>query len=277
MSAAAIQRAKLWWWWLSDSEWRRRYRENRARIVAYQESQRRAVQRLLATSGSTVLAGPFAGMSFSPARTEALCAQVLLGTYEREIHPTIEEICRRPYSLIVDIGADRGYYVCGLKRRMRDVRVVAFEGTTSKHDAIRALMRENELQTGLTIEGFCDSVSLQARLTGEPHPLVVCDIDGAEVEVLDPEAVPGLLNADILVETHDCIREGITDLLIRRFAPTHHLDVIPERVRTLDDAPKGTPLSDRELLSAMDEGRGFQQSWLWMTARNAGGSDTVSQ
>jgi hypothetical protein len=221
----------------------------------------------MATSGCTVRTGPFAGLVFSPARAGEYCAHVLLGTYERELHPVIEEIIRSRYSLIIDIGAANGYYVCGLKRRLPDVPVVAFESVSSKHEGIRTLIRDNNVQTGVTIEGFCDPVSLQRRLSDEPHPLVFCDIDGAEVEVLDPVSVPALLTTDILVETHDGLRAGITDLLTGRFAGTHDIELIPERARTIEDAPNGTTLSDQELLSAMDEFRGFPQAWLWMRAK----------
>jgi len=275
---SAIDRLKTGWWWISDSDWRRRHTENRQRIRNFRSAQRSAVERLLKAYGSKVLAGPFAGMSFSPALlSNVYCAQVLLGTYELEIHGVLREICESTYSLIVDIGADNGYYVCGLRRSRPDIRIVAFEAALEKHTNIHALLRENTVEEATTVLGLCDPSSLQAQLDGEARPFVLCDIDGAEVELLDVDSVPALINADILVETHDGIREGITDLLIRRFTPTHDIQVLPERTRRVSDAPVGMPLSGPELIAAMDEFRGFPQAWLWMVAKSHASGNGVRQ
>src|SRR5262249_41627996 len=109
-----------------------------------------------------------------------------------------------------------------------------------------------------------------SQLDDEARPLVFCDIDGAEVELLDVERVPGLMKTDILVETHDGIREGTTDLLVRRFGRSHDVQVFPELARHISDAPPGIPLSRAEVIAAMDEFRGFSQAWLWMVARQHG-------
>src|SRR5262245_13376712 len=208
-------------------------------------------------------------MSFSPARaSHPCCAQILLGTYELEIQGVLEQICQSAYSLMIDIGADNGYYVCGLKRRRPEIRIVAFEAVLAKHAAIRDLMRENAVEHGTTILGLCDQTSLQSQLHDEARPLVFCDIDGAEVELLDVDRVPGLTRTDILVETHDGIREGTTDLLVQRFARTHDVQVLPERARRASDAPPGIPLSGAEAVAAMDEFRGFPQAWLWIDRKS---------
>lgn len=265
----ALARLRLYWWWVSDSAWRREFTRNRRRIRRFRTAQRLAVNRLLSAFGSKVLAGPFAGMSFSPARrSDAYCAQVLLGTYELEIHDVLEHICRSPYSLAINIGADNGYYVCGLKRRRPDVRIVAFEAALDKHAVIRDLLRENALGNEVAILGLCDSATLQSQLVRADRTLVLCDIDGAEVDVLDPQDATALASADMLIETHDGIRQGTTDLLIGRFSQTHDVQVIAERPRRVTDGPAGVPLTEDQLLAAMDEFRGFQQAWLWLVSKS---------
>jgi hypothetical protein len=265
-----LQNLKRAWWWLSDSEWRRAYAAQTARIGRYHRLQRQAVDYLVATFGARVLAGPFSGMSVGmAAQPSSYCAHLLLGTYELELHGAIEEICTTGYSLVIDIGASDGYYVCGLKRRMPQARVVAFETMIDKHADIRALARENGVDAGVSVQGHCDAPSLRAALVEDRRPLVVCDIEGGEVSVLDLDAVPELTRADLLVETHDGLYPGCTDILRRRFARTHDVRFIQERPRTVADAPAQVKLPAETLLGAMDEFRGGSQSWLWMVARRS--------
>ena len=63
--------------------------------------------------------------------------------------------------------------------------------------------------------------------------------------------VPGLTKTDSLVETHDGIREGTTDLLVQRFAHTHDVHAFPEQVRRASDAPPGLPLSGAEAIALL--------------------------
>lgn len=272
-----LARLKIGWWWLTDAEWRRRYSADHRRVQRFRRAQQVAIRHLLPASGDRILAGPFAGMRFPQAnQPNACCAQILLGTYELEVHETIERICQTSYSVAVDIGAADGFYVCGLKRRMPGLRVIAFESVPEKHAGIRDLCRENGVGQDIVVLGHCDAAALQAQLAHERRPLVFCDIDGGEVEVLDPLAIPGLSSADILVETHDGLREGITDLLIDRFSASHDVQLIRERPRSAADGPRNTGLSDNDLVGAMDEFRGFPQAWLWMTARQHEADPSVS-
>ena len=97
--------------------------------------------------------------------------------------------------------------------------------------------------------------------------VVICDIEGAEGQLLDPTRAPGLLAADILVEAHDCITPGLTKLIAGRFAATHHVRVIG---RKLNDS--GLPdwmesLSDLDRLIALWEWRTGPTPWLWMVRK----------
>jgi hypothetical protein len=50
-----------------------------------------------------------------------------------------------------------------------------------------------------------------------PPALVVMDIEGGEVGLLDPGSTTALRHTDILVETHDPFVAHATDTLIDRF------------------------------------------------------------
>jgi hypothetical protein len=97
--------------------------------------------------------------------------------------------------------------------------------------------------------------------------LVICDIEGGEVDVLTVDGVPPLARADLLVEVHEALRPGCTEVLRSRFSTTHEVELIHERARRVGDAPASVALPAETLLGAMDEFRGGSQSWLWMVAR----------
>ena len=58
--------------------------------------------------------------------------------------------------------------------------------------------------------------------------LVLCDIEGAERELLDPAQAPALAGMDIIVESHECLIQGITQTLIDRFKPTHRITLVQD-------------------------------------------------
>src|SRR5207253_2932668 len=59
-----------------------------------------------------------------------------------------------------------------------------------------------------------------------PPALVVCDCEGAEIDILCPALVPSLGHCDMIVELHDCFRPGASAEISRRFSSTHHVKII---------------------------------------------------
>ena len=96
--------------------------------------------------------------------------------------------------------------------------------------------------------------------------VIICDIEGAEDELLDPALAPGLLSADILVECHDTFRKGLSDRIAARFAASHDITRIGRRLDpNLPDWME--TWSDLDRLIALWEWRAGPTPWLWMTRR----------
>lgn len=214
--------------------------------------------------GPVVRQGPFAGMSFSTRSTEGARAPRLLGAYEASLVPVIEEIIARAYPTVVDIGSAEGYYAVGLARRMAGARVLARDASEVAQRACRSLAVENGVAERVEVGGLFGPADF-AALSG--RCVVICDIEGAEVDLLDPVAVPALARMDLLVECHDGMRPGASDLLAGRFAASHE-------VRRLGRSLAGTCLpdwmeeySDLDRLLALWEWRAAPTPWLWMTAK----------
>ncbi len=74
-----------------------------------------------------VYSGPFTGMRYGPTAVGSAYIPKLLGTYERELAPLIEQACSQSPRWIVDIGAAEGYYAVGLAMRNKSAQVIAFE------------------------------------------------------------------------------------------------------------------------------------------------------
>lgn len=216
-------------------------------------------------SGASVLSGPFAGMDFSIRGVEGARSARLIGAYEASLHPVIEEIVRRGYALVIDVGAAEGYYAVGLARRMPGTRVWARDEDPRAQVLCRALAEVNGVSERVEIGGRMDHADFDVCTTAPT--LVLCDIEGAESDLLDPVRAPGLLAADILLEAHDCITPGLSQLLTDRFAATHQVTQIG---RHIDDS--GLPvwmeaLSDLDRLIALWEWRTGPTPWLWMVKK----------
>jgi hypothetical protein len=207
----------------------------------------------------------------------AFCSEILpkvVGTYELEIIPAIEAICRAGCDRIVDIGAAEGYYAVGLALRNPDAKVVGFEMNASARYYLRRLAQRNGVADRIEVRGLCNPDSLTHAMEGARHPAVVCDCEGAEDSLLDPARIESLRRSFVLVETHDGLStdagvlEGITDRLRERFEPTHEVEVIRSRDRTTDDLPNGIHLSPDEATEAMNEGRP-RAKWMFLIPRRS--------
>lgn len=229
-----------------------------------------------AAAGNRVVAGPFRGMRI---RLSGLSSRHLLGyvlgSQELELREAVERIVERDYGTILNIGAADGYYAVGLAFRLPSARVEAFEAIPELHPLIEHSARLNGVSDRIALRGSCDLDALRASLDGVAGPaLVVMDIEGGEVDLLDPQRVPGLRQADILVETHDAFVDNATETLIERFWQTHNVECYTAQPRIVADFPADfLPALPRHCpglaVDLMDERRTGVQRWLFLTAKEA--------
>ncbi len=216
-------------------------------------------------------AGPFAGMRYAGGSVGSCFIPKLLGTYERELAAKIEWICQQQPELVVDLGAAEGYYAIGLALRIPGARIIAFELEPTGQAALRRMAELNGVGDRLTVRGRCQPQNLAAALAGHTAPVVICDVEGDEDTLLDPERVAALRAAVVLVETHEFLRRGVTDELCRRFARSHDIEHVWQEPRSRAEFPwrsLGTRLLPLSYLDwAVSEWRPERMSWLWMTPK----------
>jgi len=174
----------------------------------------------------TVVDGPFAGMRYIDRSTCGALVPKLVGTYERELREVVDRTIRTAYDRIIVVGSAEGYYAVGFARAMPHVRVDAYDIDERARRNLLELATLNGTLDRTVIAGECTFAELE-RFSSEAV-LVVCDIEGAEMQLLDPEAAPSLRHYDLIVEIHD--RAGSTrvrDTLARRFGGSHDVQFIP--------------------------------------------------
>jgi hypothetical protein len=221
-----------------------------------------------------VLLGPFAGtrypFGFLPRALFLGPTQV--GSYESELHDTVERIVAAAPAVVVNVGSAEGYYAVGLARRLPALEVIAFEADAELRAACGRLAALNAVAGRIEPRAEAtpgELAELEPRLAGR-STCVVMDCEGCEGELADPAAVAWLARASILIELHTSIDAEVERRLEERFASTHRTEVIrgrPPWAARWDELARlrGLRQIDRELLVA--EFRHGGQDWLWATPR----------
>ena len=215
-------------------------------------------------SEGAVVSGPFAGMRFN---NRYLDLPKILGTYEIELHDVFNKLKGRRFSLIVDVGAAEGYYAVGSLLWNRECSVIAYEGNHNYHESIRYLAKANNVDSRLDLRGLCDEESLRDLASKLEKAFLIVDVEGYEKVLLNPDTVPALKTATILVEVHDGFVEGCTETILQRFNGSHSISSFTSRDRFASEYPIESglfklPSMSSTVIKAIGDGRTMQNGWL---------------
>lgn len=210
-----------------------------------------------------VMQGPFKGTRMTPQLRGNWLRQVL-GTYEKEAWPAVEQICERSPDLVVNVGAAAGYYSIGFARRLPKTRVVAFEGQRLWRHMHQRNARANAVADRIDLRGFCTPDDLRAVTDSVARPAVLVDCEGGEDLLLDPMKIPALARSIIMVELHDFICTGVSARLRERFLTSHRIEEFAIERRTLADLPDSCTLKSADAMLAMDERRQVYPQHIWL-------------
>jgi hypothetical protein len=195
-------------------------------------------------------------MSFSVSWGAA--APYLAGTYEHELHEVFERfIAQRPDRAVV-VGCADGYYAVGLAVRLPNAHIIAFEADPIARRTCRRTSRANDVQGRIEVRGRCNISDLDGLL--EAGDLLVCDVEGAELDLIDPARVPVLHEIDGVVELHDFVDPATTTTLSGRFPSASVIEANPMRARP----PHLAHLSDADIALAMEEWRPESPPMRWL-------------
>lgn len=219
-------------------------------------------------NGLVVARGPFTGMRYLEGleRISGDLVAKLEGTYERELHQSIDEWVRSELTDVIDVGCAEGYYAVGLAAKMPDIKMHAFDIDADARSRCATLAQLNSVESRVQVGGECTPETLR----GFPHRGValLSDCEGFERTLLDPKLAPQLAGWRILVELHDFIDPEITATIVSRFAPTHEIELIDGQGRD-DDLPALGFMSPRERAAVLGERRPGPMRWAHLRPRDA--------
>ena len=166
--------------------------------------------------------GPFTGMSYATTAAEGCIIPKLVGCYEAELHDDLRIVAASNYETILNIGSAEGYYAVGFARAIPMATVFAWD----VDETARQRTLENAERNGVSGRMVVSDKVVPthfAQFEGQ-RVFVLCDIEGAEFELLNPEIAPALRTFDMIVELHPGSDRDI-DLFINRFETSHDTEL----------------------------------------------------
>lgn len=239
-------------------------RRHEAYITArYGKRVRELNRRFAVHHGLVVRRGPFEGLVYPESLVDAgdLVAKIV-GSYELELHRVIDEWIAREPRRVVNIGAAEGYFAVGFARALPGATVFAFEIDEATRGHCVELAEANGVAERVRVAGECTADDLEAL--GRDDSVVLCDCEGCELELIDPERVPALRAWEFLLELHDFVDPAISEVVPARFADTHRIELIPSRPRDNENPAELAELDSRERQLLLSERRPAPMEWAWI-------------
>lgn len=218
-------------------------------------------ERFISDHGCVIAQGPFAGMKYIPTAVGSALLPKLLGIYEMELRDTIVEASGQKPNTIIDVGCAEGYYAIGLAKLNPQSKVYAYDISPFARIACKKLSEINGTGDQVHIRGRCDWKELSALICN--GTLIVCDCEGFEWELLDPNQVPSLRRAAMLVELHRGAGLPVVDRFRERFQGTHEIQFINAISRDGTENRLIESWKENDRLLASNEMRSDGQTWAW--------------
>jgi hypothetical protein len=257
------------------------YRSHRLRNYfrqRYGELQEEACKILFDHAPPKVLSGPFSGMPYLNEIIWGPITPKWIGCYEAELHEVIERLVIKKYGEIVNVGCAEGYYAVGLASRIPSAEVFAFDLDPIARKQTARLASLVGVADRVNIRGECTGPILE-ELIGD-NTLLAIDIEGSEVQLLDPENIGSLGRASLLVEVHSSPPLELADAAERlqtRFEPTHHVHWFTAESRESQvynyQSFWDGKISPSRFAEYLDEGRSEAQRWFWAEPKTKTGFD----
>lgn len=222
-------------------------------------------------SDLTVRTGPFKGMKYPDfLATGSSIFPKLLGSYEKELHPLIDQLIKKDYTEIIDIGCAEGYYAVGLAMKLPRARVYAYDTDVTAQNACRLMAKINGVSDRVNIEATCTPEILK-KINPAIKTLIISDCEGYEKHLFTEGNIASLAQSDVLIEAHDFIDKSISTYLKTLFSKTHNLTYID----SLSDHLKVIRYDYEELkgmdyvhkINLLGEGRPGTMEWFFFTPK----------
>lgn len=214
--------------------------------------------------------GLFKGMKYAnPKSFGSAFYPKLIGSYERELHSELQQmLSKNQYSEIIDVGCAEGYYAVGLARICENSKVFAYDTSDMARQLCAEMVVVNDVEDKVEIRSAMTPNELN-EFSFSGKGLIICDCEGYEKQLFNPENIYNLKSCDLIIELHDFIDISISRYLKDLFSRTHHVRTI----YSTDDIhkvfnynyPEIDHLTDIEKKTVIGERRPATMEWLICT------------
>lgn len=223
-------------------------------------------EQVILYTGRVVQAGPFKGMKL-PEESSWGSGDILpkiLGTYEQELHVSIETLIARQPEIVMNIGCAEGYYAVGLAKRMAGIQVNAYDTDVNALMLCADAVRLNHAEMVSTGRETC--IKPDIRAVRERKSLYVIDCEGAELKYVEnPE---NFVKADLIIECHDFKEANVAFTISERLAATHDIRCVREGPRDPSSIELLWGLNTMERYAAISEMRPSLMWWVVALAKS---------
>ena len=222
-----------------------------------------STERYIEENGLRVKRGPFESMAYveeAVGKANHLASK-LAGAYEPAVCDFMAEQASR-HDLVVDLGSGEGFFCVGLAM-LEPIRTIGFEVNAFE----RRLTRRIAAANGVEVETRGEVGRSDLNDLPPGRLLLLCDVEGLEEDLLDPQAVPRLREATMMVEVHEEYRPGVRETLRRRFEATHEIEQYEVQPIDLADFPELEAWPDETARWAVFDGHLPGQGWMSFVPR----------
>lgn len=212
-----------------------------------------------------VAEGPFKGMHYVESSSGSAYFPKLLGTYEKELNKDIESFIAKDFKKLVNVGGGEGYFAVGFAMRLKNIKVEVFEPGFLACHLMEKMATINKVNSLLKINAkICEPSDLENALEKTAHNFIFMDVEGAELELLDPVKVPSIMNSSIIVEIHDTVSPDLGETIKNRLLETHSFHevwAVDREISDLTISMGWKRIFKSAFLNLMNEGRGSKMRW----------------
>jgi hypothetical protein len=192
---------------------------------------REAGLRLAVATNNTVDRGIFVGMKIHPQASWGVDQfTILSGQYECELYDIIRDLSAKKYDAFLDVGCANGFYAVGVAMISRECEVIAYDIDERARRTTALNAELNGVSDRIAIRSSADHFELSKAISRYGSVFILVDIEGGELELLDPSKCPELRGCDLLIEVHGRTDE-VAEVLRQRFSHTHTSTVVPKKPR----------------------------------------------
>ena len=218
-----------------------------------------------------VYSGPFMGMIYKTSLTTGASSYYakLLGSYETEIHVFIEDVLKKSYDGIINIGCDDGYYAVGMAVKT-GCPVTAYDINPGAIIKTKQLALANNTSHLLKYGNRFTAADI-GREDAVKKNLYIVDCEGDEYNIFTETNAALLINSDIIVELHLSLHPQIEQHFRNLFENTHSITVVnstPDFIKAASYTHLQLSGLDFETRHFITEERDVFMQWIYLDAKS---------